>query len=123
MNYAFARNQYARSKQAALSNISDPHEMILLTLRELTRNLALLDAPNLGAAKRKNHFSKAFTAIYILQTSLDFEAGSEIAQNLFKIYEYCRGQLLLALKGSSDHDLKSCITIVNDIIDAWEQIK
>ncbi len=123
MNYAFARNQYAKSKHAGLSGISDPHEMITLTLKELSKSINLLQNPTLDIDKRKLCFSKSFTAIYILQTSLDFEKGGEIAESLFKVYEYCRSQVQKAFKKDQSARLDTCVTVLNDIIDAWEKIK
>jgi flagellar protein FliS len=123
MNYAFARNQYTRSRHAGLTGISDPHEMITLTLKELIKSIDLLQNPELDPEKRKTSFSKSFTAIYILQTSLDFEKGGEIAESLFKVYEYCRAQVQKAFKKDSSARLETCLTVLNDIIDAWEKIK
>ena len=122
MNYAFARNQYEKSKAASLSALSDPHEMISLTLRELSRSLNALQADKLSEEQRSRHHSKAFTAVYILQTSLDFDKGLEIADNLFKVYEYVRIQLQKTLKRDATAKLDVCGVIIDDIIDAWKNI-
>ena len=123
MNYAFARSQYNKSRNAGLSSLNDPHEMITLTLKELTRSIKLLQTPGLAADKRQSNFSKSFTAVYILQTSLDFDKGGEIAENLFKVYEYCRAQLQKAFKNDVSAKLSECTNVLDDIIDAWEKIK
>lgn len=123
MNYAFARNQYKRSTRAGLTGLSDPHEMISLTLQELSRCLATLQLENLDPEKRKTSVSKAFTAVYILQTSLDFEKGGDIAKNLFTVYEYCRAQLQKAMKFDETAKIDACANVINDIIDAWTDIK
>ena len=115
MNYAFARSQYKKSRQAGLSGSSDPHEMITLTLEELSRCLRNLQSPTIEHDKKKKYFSNAFTAVYILQTSLDFEKGGEIAKNLFKLYEYCRNQLQKAMNSDHDAKLEACENILNDI--------
>jgi len=123
MNYAFARSQYKKSRQAGLSGSSDPHEMITLTLEELSRCLRNLQSLTIEHDKKTKYFSNAFTAVYILQTSLDFEKGGEIAENLFKLYEYCRNQLQKAMNSDHDAKLEACENVLNDIIDAWGQIK
>jgi flagellar secretion chaperone FliS len=123
VNYAFARDQYRKSKNAALSSLSDPHEMIGLTLRELSRSLNALQNDNLTEEQRNLHLSKGFTAVYILQTSLDFEKGFEIASNLFKIYEFVREQLQKTLKRDATTNLAVCSGILDEIIDAWSNIK
>lgn len=119
MNYVLARSQYAQSQQAQVSDLSDPHEIVLITMRELRKSLvALTHAP-----KRSNmnarHYTKAFTAIYILQTSLDFERGGEIATHLFRLYEYIRQQLTQAFSGKDEHQLDRCVMFLEEIIDAW----
>ena len=123
MNYAFVRDQYRKSKNAALSSLSDPHELIGLTLKELTRNLNSLQNDNLTEEQRNLHLSKGFTAVYILQTSLDFDKGFEIASNLFKIYEFVREQLQKTLKRDATTNLAVCCGILDEIIDAWSNIK
>ena len=123
MNYAFARDQYRKSKNAELSSLSDPHEMIGLTLKELSRSLNALQNDNLTEEQRNLHLSKGFTAVYILQTSLDFEKGFEIASNLFKIYEFVREQLQKTLKRDATTNLAVCSGILDEIIDAWSNIK
>ncbi len=39
---------------------------------------------------KSNSFSKSLTAIYILQSSLNFDEGREIAENLYRIYEFAK---------------------------------
>ena len=123
MNYAFARDQYRKSKNAALSSLSDPQEMIGLTLKELLKSLNALQNDNVTEEQRNLHLSKGFTAVYILQTSLDFEKGFEIASNLFKIYEFVREQLQKTLKRDATTNLAVCGGILDEIIDAWSNIK
>ena len=97
--------------------------MIGLTLRELSRSLNALQNDNLTEEQRNLHLSKGFTAVYILQTSLDFEKGFEIASNLFKIYEFVREQLQKTLKRDVTTNLAVCSGILDEIIDAWSNIK
>jgi flagellar protein FliS len=122
VNYAFARNQYKKANNAALSAVSDPHEMIGLTMRELSRSLNALQHEKIDSARRQNLLSKAFTAVYILQTSLDFDKGQEIAANLFKVYEYFRTQLQNDLRAPGQAELAVCHEIIEEIIDAWNNI-
>jgi flagellar protein FliS len=58
-----------------------------------------------------------------LETSLDFERGGEIAENLFRLYEYCRHQLLQAFANKQDNSLESCVVMLDEIIQSWEAIK
>ena len=49
---------------------------------------------------KSDSFSKSLTAIYILQSSLDFNQGGEIAENLNKIYEFCRTTIIKSFSKS-----------------------
>jgi flagellar protein FliS len=53
---------------------------------------------------------------------LDFEKGGEISNNLFKIYEYSRQQLISDLKNGKPKGITNAITIIKEIADAWKQI-
>ena len=71
---------------------------------------------------RSSSFAKSLTIIYSLQTSLDFEKGGEISNNLFKIYEYSRQQLISDLKNGKPKGVTNAIAIIKEIADAWNQI-
>ena len=43
---------------------------------------------------REKYTERALTSIYFLQKCLDFEKGGELAIRLFKVYEYCRKQII-----------------------------
>ena len=67
--------------------------------------------------------SKSLTAIYILQSSLNFEEGEEIATNLYNIYEFCKNRIM---KGFTKRDSKlvyDAIPPIEEILDGWKKIK
>lgn len=124
MNFSLVRERYSKASVAAYDTLSDPHEIITVTLRELHRSLAVLShSPDLRTDLRNEHLTRAFTAIYILQSSLDFDRGGEIADNLFRIYEHCRQQLTRRFGGDAEADLAGAATLIETILDAWTQIK
>ncbi|WP_439138968.1 flagellar export chaperone FliS [Roseicyclus sp.] len=122
MNLILARSTYIQDHKVQVSDISDPHTTILLVMQELNKNLRKITDQESRPAKLRTQFTNAFTAIYILQTSLDFARGGEIAENLFRLYEYCRQQLLKAFARNPDHSLANCIVLLDEIIQAWEGI-
>lgn len=119
MNYVLARSQYAESQKAQVSDLSDPHEIVLVTMRELRKSLAAIAHSPKRSATNSRHYAKAFTAVYILQSSLNFDQGGEIAINLFRLYEYFRQQLTSAYSGKSDNQLDQCVVLLDEIIEAW----
>ena len=123
MNYALARSKYIHDHRVQVNDISDPHATILVVMQELNKNLRKIADPENRALDLREQFTKAFTAIYILETSLDFARGGEIAENLFRLYEYCRHQLLQAFASKKDNSLDSCVVMLDEIIQSWEAIK
>lgn len=123
MNFSLVRDRYSRVKSAGYETLSDPHEMIALTLRELHRSLAILaHRPAPSAELRSEHLTRAFTATYILQSSLDFDRGGEIAEHLFRIYEFCRTQLTRCFGGDEAADLEQARDLIATILEAWTEI-
>lgn len=123
MNFSLVRDRYNKVSAANYETLSDPHEIISVTLRELHRSLKILaHRPDLRTDLRNEHLTRAFTAIYILQSSLDFDRGGEIAENLFRIYEHCRQQLTRRFGGDTEADLGGAANLIETILDAWTQI-
>ena len=71
--------------------------------------------------KLKNtHFTKALTAIYSLQVSLNFDEGGNIAIKLFQLYEYCRQQLIKGYSKKVVSGIKKALEAIGSISEAWQ---
>ena len=118
--------QYVNDDIAAKTSNLDPHKIIKEVLTELKKNMETLaysidNEPTVSSIKSRS-FSKCLTAIYILQSSLDFEKGGDIADNLYNIYEFCKGGIM---KGFTKRDSKfiyESIPPIDEILDGWKQI-
>jgi len=117
---------YTSSDREAVAESNDPVAMVALLFDELIRQMREFvrhtDQEAGNAEARSNHFSRSLTLIYALQSSLNFEQGGDIANNLFRLYEYSRQQLLADWKGKTTERTKQAITILDEIRDAWHQI-
>jgi len=123
MSFLDARAQYRRAEAGAAVALDNPHQIIQVTLRELEKSLIVLShAVAQGHPLPDSHMHRAFTAIYILQTSLDFEQGGEIATNLFQVYEYCRLKVVAAFRRDPDSSLTEAANYISDILQAWDSI-
>ena len=104
--------------------IDDAHGAVSVCLETLLHNLKVLaDKPPHGSELFNRVSSKCLTAIYILQTSLDFEKGAVIAENLFKLYEYVKFQVIANSKSSEDADIDQAVSIISEIYGSWKTIK
>lgn len=125
MSYNAASEAYKQAENIGLSEVTNPHEIIQTLFKELIKSMSLFErslSDNNLLESRSSSFAKSLTIIYSLQTSLDFEKGGEISNNLFRIYEYSRQQLISDLKNGEPKGVPNAITIVKEIADAWNQI-
>lgn len=121
MTFLDARAQYRRAAAGEPLVAEDPHAIILVTLRELERSLRALAAAEPGPYPT-THVNRAFTAIYILQSSLDFDQGGEIAVNLYRVYEYCRLRVAEAFRREPSPRLQDAADHITSLMQAWEQM-
>lgn len=123
MNVAFARKLYRRTENATAPPVEDPHQIVQTTLNELETALrSLEEAQTQGARYPEAGVSRSLTAIYILQSSLDFERGENIAVDLFRLYEFCRQQVLRAFRGEEGAELGQARATIGEIASAWREI-
>ena len=127
MNYNASMKQYIDQEIAAKTSSLDPHKIIEEVLKDLKKNMETLaysiDNEPVVSSIKSNSFSKSLTAIYILQSSLNFEDGKEIAENLYNIYEFAKDGIM---KGFTKRDSKlvyDAIPPIEEILDGWKQIK
>ena len=127
MNYGKITQAYQNAENQALQETDDPHLIVLTMLNALLKSMGIfaqnVDIKNGGDRELKSkHFARSLTIIYALQSSLDFEKGGDIAQNLFQLYEFARQRLMDDLKqGTSDGTIQA-INCLADIRDAWDEM-
>ena len=95
LSYSKVGAAYKKTQTQSVVEVADPHAVVLAMLDELLKamrafaNNADLKAGGDREVKSKS-FARSLTIIYALQSSLDFEKGGDIANNLFQLYEYAR---------------------------------
>ncbi|WP_126979194.1 flagellar export chaperone FliS [Frigidibacter oleivorans] len=128
MNLSLARNCYLRTARSDNRIPDDPHALIGLALAELHRALgALSEACAAQLPVPSGPMTRTLSAIYLLQSSLDFDRGGDIAPALFKVYEYCRQATLDAFHPDPDGEtarrLAKAAGFVDQIRAAWSQME
>ena len=122
MNLAFALNTYNQTKVASETNKTDGYEAVKYALDQVIGSMEKLNT-GVDTDEKEQHFERALSSIYFLQKCLDFEKGGDLAKKLFKVYEYCRVQIIeFALKGSVEK-LDTAIEFVQTILDGWDGIR
>ena len=122
--------KYKNNEQALFSEKSK-NEVISAILIELERSMNIVVQtiektkkwkPKEDDIKLKNkHFTKALTAIYSLQISLNFDQGGNISIQLFQLYEYCRKQLIKGFTKNVVDGIEKGANAIKDIAEAWKK--
>jgi len=127
MNYSASMKQYLDNDIASRALTANSHKIIEEVLIELKKNMETLaysidNEPIISSIKSKS-FSKSLTAIYILQSSLDFENGGEIANNLYSIYQFCKNGIMKGFTQKNSKLIYEAIPPIDEILDGWKQIR
>lgn len=119
MNFALVRNQYAQTQNQSDLALDNPHGRITRVFQSLLLDLNVLagDYPEIRANKSR---SKALTAIYILQESLDFEQNQELSQNLYSLYEFMRVSILNYRE--KPYDISTSRDITSELLTSWAEL-
>jgi len=122
MNLSLARQHYSMTKESKIDEPSQNALAIKLAMEQLVNSLnTLLSDETLE--KRENAFEIALSRIYILQKCLDFEAGGELARNLFKTYEHARKTTITYMSGKTPKvELEKTVNYIEIILEGWKEI-
>ncbi len=118
---------YSNSEKKAVIESEDSHSMVLLLFDELIKSMRIfcenIDSKTADINMKSERMSKSLTIIYALQSSLDFEKGGEIAENLFRLYEYAREQIINDSKTGEAAGTLIAMASLEDIREAWVEIR
>ena len=116
-------NAYKNANRDAVVESEDPQALIMILLDELLRAMRsyanLVDKDNSSEARKSNHFTRSLTMLYGLQSCLNFDEGGEVAENLFRLYEYARVQLLNTSQTGQTGGTQVAISAIAEIREAW----
>jgi flagellar protein FliS len=117
MNWKTAYLESRILSASPLDLVNILYEHAILEIHQARQSLARGDV-----AARSGSVSKAIAIIGELQSSLDFEAGGEIAANLGQLYQYMRAQLTAGNLRQSDAPFAEVTRLLESLGDAWRAI-
>ena len=114
---------YKNANRDAVVESEDPQALIMILLDELLRAMRSyanhVDKDNSDKVRKNNQFTRSLTMLYGLQSCLNFDEGGEVAENLFRLYEYARVQLLNTSQTGQIDGTQVAISALTDIREAW----
>ena len=124
MNASLAIDAYTKTRKETLSDEQIGHDVVRAALHRLQTSLNILLTTTDPKARAKA-FEVTILVIYYLQKTLDLISGGELAQNLFRLYEYCRLKVIECgisnTKGSKE--IKVCRDYISEISESWGAIQ
>jgi flagellar protein FliS len=125
-NYKKNVDAYKTTERNSLVETDDPHQIILIMFDALIKSMEVyIDNINVKDANvelRSKHFARSLTIIYSLQSSLDFEKGGDIADNLFQTYEFARQMIIGSIKDMNPEGPIRAVGLLMEIRTAWAQM-
>lgn len=123
MNLAFALSSYNKTKNKSEGDKYDGYEAVKFALDRAIIGMEKLQEET-SAEEKERYFEQALSSIYFLQKCLDFEKGGDLAKNLFKVYEFCRVQILRDTKKDTySNGLTNATEFIRTIAEGWDGIK
>jgi len=119
----YQKNGSAIYKANQILNAS-PKKLIILLYEGCIKNLKLaeLHIAEKNIEKTNQALIKAQDIIAELMNTLDFEKGGEVAENLYRMYEYLASELIKANVTKDVEDVKRNRQLVEELRDAWIEI-
>lgn len=115
-----ALNPYQKYQENKIEGSSQGEMIILLyegCIRFINEALVFIEKNNIQEAHNK--IIKAQRIINELMVTLDFEAGGEIAQNLYNLYDFIMNELIKANIKKEKDGLYNSIEVMQELLDAW----
>ena len=120
MNQANAYNVYKNNQV----NTASKSKLVIMLYDGAIKNLTLAEMAieNKELEKVNTYLLKAQDIIAEFMSTLNFEAGGEVANNLYQLYEYCFNKLIRA---NIDKDIEAIVEVrkyMQELRDTWAQI-
>ncbi len=118
-----ALNPYQKYQENKIEGSSQGEMIILLyegCIRFMNEALVFIEENKIQDAHNK--IIKAQRIINELMVTLDFEAGGEIAQNLYNLYDFIMNELIKANIKKEKEGLYNSIEVMQELLDAWRVV-
>jgi flagellar protein FliS len=124
MNAALALSKYGKIKDDTQTMFASPHQLILMlfdgAIEAMSMTIGAIQHNNLELRSKQN--TRSITIINGMRECLDMESGSELADNLYSLYQYMAQELFRAGFRNDVDTIRNIQFMLKDIRDSWENI-
>jgi flagellar protein FliS len=124
MNAIAALAQYGQMKNDTQTMYASPHQLVLMLFDGAIEALSM----TIGAIQHKNiqlrakQSTRAITIINGMRECLDMDAHSDLADNLYTLYQYMAQEIFRAGFKNDAETLQGIQAMLKDVRDSWEKI-
>lgn len=120
MKQAYAYNAYKNNQV----NTASKSKLVLMLYDGAIKNLKLaeMSIENKEVEKVNTYLTKAQDIIAEFMSTLNFEAGEDIAKNLYQLYDYCYNKLIRANIDKDIQGVQEVRKYMQELRDTWAQI-
>ena len=116
--------QYQTTDLEASASEATPHKLVSMlydgALAKIARAKGFMAHQQFRA--KAEEVSKVTAILFNLRSSLDFEYGGEVAQNLDALYEYMGRRILEASRENSAEKFDEVADLLRTVKEGWEQM-
>ena len=124
MNALAALSQYGKIKDDTQTMYASPHQLMLMlfdgALEAMSLTIAAIQNKNFELRSKQN--TRSIAIINGMRECLDMEAGGELADNLYSLYQYMAQELFRASFKNDAETIRNIQTMLKDIRGSWKKI-
>ena len=124
MNAIAALSQYGKIKNDTQTSYASPHQLMLMlfdgAIEAMSFTIGAIENNNFELRSKQS--TRSITIINGMRECLDMETGSELADNLYSLYQYMAQELFRASFKNDVDTIKNIQTMLKDIRGSWEKI-
>ena len=124
MNALAALSQYSKIKDDTQTTYASPHQLMLMlfdgALESMSLNIAAIQNNDFELRSKQN--TRSITIINGMRECLDMEAGGELADNLYSLYQYMAQELFRASFKNDAETISNIQAMLKDIQGSWKKI-
>ena len=124
MNAIAALAQYGQIKNDAQTAYASPHQLMLMlfdgAIEAMSMTVGAIQNKNFELRSKQN--TRSITIINGMRDCLDMEAGGDLANNLYSLYQYMAQELFKASFKNDADTIQNIQAMLKDIRESWEKI-
>jgi len=124
MNAIAALAQYGQIKNETQTTYASPHQLVLMlfdgAIEAMSMTIGAIQQKNIELRGKQN--TRSIAIINGMRDLLDMNSDSELADNLYSLYQYMAQELFRAAFRNDAEAIQGIQTMVKDIRESWEKI-